>query len=263
MSIINRIVPTLSGEIVVFTDASAAFAPDAVELLVGPFSDPAVGAVSGELVLREETERSGEVRVDAYWRLEKFIRRREGEIASTIGATGAIYALRRQLFQQLPEDTILDDLLIPLGAVERGYRVVFQSAARAFEKDAVSIREEFRRKVRTLAGNYQAFSRARWALWPGRGIAFAVFSHKLFRLAVPFALLGLFVACAAGPPLLKPVLVLQAAFYLLALSGWLLTLRGKKITRLFSLPFTFCLLNGAALRAFIVYFFCRRRLIWR
>ncbi len=260
MSAINRAVPGLSGEIIVFTDASAFFPPEALKVLLRGFADPAVGAVSGALVLKEESAGGGELTVDWYWRMEKFIRERESLLSSTVGATGAIWALRRQLFSPLPDDTILDDFLLPLAPVRRGYRVRFESRARAYEESRTDIRGEFRRKVRTLAGNYQAFLRAPW-LFKSK-IAFQLISHKLCRLLVPFALLGLLISSLSGPAALRPVFYLQAVFYALAAAGGLAARRGLKPGKLLSVPLTFCLLNGAALKAFFVYFFGRRKPVW-
>lgn len=261
MGAINRAVPGLSGKIIVFTDASAFFPPEALKVLVAGFADPAAGAVSGALVLREEAESGGELAVDFYWRLEKFIRERESRLYSTVGATGAIWALRRELFRPLPDDTILDDFLLPLAPLRQGRRVRFESRARAYEDRHTDLRAEFRRKVRTLAGNYQAFFRAGWIF--RSPIAFQLISHKLFRLLVPFALLGLLISSAFGPPALRPVLYLQAVFYALAAAGLLVVRRGTRPGKPLSLPLTFCLLNGAALKAFWVYFFRRRDPSWR
>ncbi|MDP8235161.1 MAG: glycosyltransferase family 2 protein [Candidatus Erginobacter occultus] len=261
MSAINRAAPGLSGEIIVFTDASAFFSPEALNLLLAGFSDPGVGAVSGALVLREEAAAGGELSVDWYWRLEKFIRERESRLYSTVGATGAIWALRRELFSPLPEDTVLDDFLLPLSPLRKGYRIYFESRALAFEERHTDLRSEFRRKVRTLAGNYQAFARARW-LFKSK-IAFQLISHKLCRLLVPFALLGLLFSSLFGPAALRPVFYLQAIFYGLAAAGWLAVLRGRKPGKLLSVPLTFCLLNGAALKAFFVYFSGLGKPVWR
>lgn len=264
MKVINQVVPVLTGEMVVFTDASALFAKEALKCLARRLADPAVGAVSGELVLKEEATASGPIRVDWYWRLEKFIRRLEGEISSTCGATGAIYALRRRLFRKLPEDTILDDLMIPLQVIEQGFRVVFESRARAYEEKCTDLALEFRRKVRTLAGNFQVFARSFSSLLPGHAeIAFNLVSHKLFRLFIPFALLLLLASSVAGPGFLQLVFFLQIIFYLLAGIGLISARSGRKPPKLFSLPLTFCLLNAAAFWAFVVYFFRKSPPVWK
>ncbi len=264
MSVINRVAPRLSGEIIVFTDASALFPKDVFSFLLPAFADPTVGAVSGALVLKEEKEAGGELPVDWYWKLEKYIRERESRWYSCVSATGAIYALRRALFSELPEDTILDDLLLPLGPLRKGYRILFESRALAYEEGYTGFSLEFRRKVRTLVGNYQAFARAPWALLPGKSkVSFQMLSHKVFRLMVPFALLGLLLSCAAGPGLLRPLFFLQILFYVLAAGGFAAARRGKRPGKLLSVPLMFCLLNGAALKAFFVYFFRRTNPAWR
>lgn len=264
MAVINRTLPLLHGEIVVFTDASAIFRRDALVYLATAFRDPTVGAASGELVLKEEGNSEARVRVDWYWRLEKFVRKNESAVFSCIAASGAVYALRRELFRPLPEDTVLDDFLIPLEAVRRGYRITFESRARAYEGAFTGLGFEFRRKVRTLAGNFQAFSRASWAFLPWKSkITFSFISHKFFRMLIPFALLLAFISSAAGPLVLKPFLGLQFLFYSFAGVGLISTRRGKKPAKLFSVPLIFCLLNGAAVWAYIIYFFKKRLPAWR
>jgi cellulose synthase/poly-beta-1,6-N-acetylglucosamine synthase-like glycosyltransferase len=261
---INSAVSGLSGEIIVFTDASARFAPDALRFLVAPFSDPSVGAASGELVLREEGGGEKGVRVDWYWKMEKFMRRREGAISSCLGATGAIWALRRELFRPLPDDTILDDFLLPLEAVRQGRRIVFIEEAKAFETEAADWHREFRRKVRTLAGNYQAFARSPWLLNPFRSpVAVGMISHKLFRLFIPGALIAAFVSSAFSPAWPRFFFPLQALFYLAALAGWIQARFRGRPSPVLSPPFTFCLLNAAAAWGGIVYFFRRDALRWK
>jgi poly-beta-1,6-N-acetyl-D-glucosamine synthase len=264
MSVINRTMPKLSGELVVFTDASAIFRNDALSFLATGFSCEKVGAVSGALILKEEEGLKGELSVDLYWRLEKFVREWESRLYSCVSATGAIYALRRSLFLALPEDTILDDMLIPLMPVRSGYRILFESRALAFEEGYTNLKLEFRRKVRTLVGNYQVFFRAPWAILPWKSrISFLLISHKLLRLLVPFALFGVFFSCLFGPVYLIPIFFIQIIFYCLAWYGLLAIRRGDQPGKLFSVPMTFCLLNAAALRAAVVYFFQKNSLVWK
>jgi cellulose synthase/poly-beta-1,6-N-acetylglucosamine synthase-like glycosyltransferase len=245
-------------EIVVFADARQMFAPDALRALVAPFRDPSVGGVTGELRLdceaalfanrRERGDRRracsgrlpdtardrrwrGDRRsmsstiadgVGAYWRYEKALRRCESAIGSTLGATGAIYAIRRALWQPLPPDTILDDVLTPMRVVLAGFRVVFAEGARAFDRAAIDADAESRRKVRTLAGNYQILWLEPSLLLPWRNPVWLQYvSHKIGRLIVPYALLALFfasVALAADHAIYLTALCAQVGFYLLA--GW-------------------------------------------
>src|SRR5581483_6052911 len=123
--------------------------------------------------------------VGIYWRYEKELRRMESAMASTLGATGAIYAIRRSLWQPLPAQTILDDVLTPMRVVLQGLRVVFNERAHAFDRAAADADAEARRKVRTLAGNYQILALEPRLLVPiVNRVWLQYLSHKLGRLAV-------------------------------------------------------------------------------
>src|SRR5580765_6039627 len=198
-AVLNDVVPRARGAIVVLADARQRFAPDTVRALTRLFASPAVGAVSGELILTERPDAPAVgCGVGVYWRYEKLIRKSESRIDSTVGATGAVYAIRRGLFEPIAEDTLLDDVLIPLRIVRRGYRVVFEPAARAWDRVAASAEEELARKVRTLAGNFQLFSRESWLLDPHRNrIWLATVSHKGLRLLGPVLHAAFFAASAA------------------------------------------------------------------
>ena len=133
--------------------------------------------------------------VGGYWRYEKWLRARESEIDSMLGTTGAIYAMRRACWQPLPDGTILDDVLAPMRAVLAGWRVVFEPRALAFDVTAPDVAAESRRKRRTLAGNYQVLALEPRLLVPGLNRVWLQYmSHKLGRLAVPWALIVLLLA---------------------------------------------------------------------
>jgi poly-beta-1,6-N-acetyl-D-glucosamine synthase len=182
--------------------------------------------VSGELVLDCElgptTSTIGDG-VGAYWRYEKFIRKLESRIDSTIGATGAVYAMRRTLWRELPPGTLLDDVLAPMRVVLAGARVVFDERARAFDVTPPNAATEAQRKTRTLAGNYQLAALEPRLLVPFANRVWLQFwSHKLGRLLVPYALVALFVASAVlapGRPFYMAVTAAQVLFYALALYG--------------------------------------------
>ena len=144
-SVLNDSVPRCASEIVVLGDARQRWDRDAVRRLVENFADPAVGAASGELILANAAGAAVGEGVGAYWRYEKAIRRAESAVHATVGATGALYAIRRALFEPIPPDTLADDVLIPLRIARRGHRVVFDGSARARDRVAASGREEHTR----------------------------------------------------------------------------------------------------------------------
>jgi len=264
-AVLNDVVPRASGAIVVLADARQRFEPDTIRALTRPFADPAVGAVSGELILTEAPDGPAVGRgVGVYWRYEKLIRKSESRVDSTVGATGAVYAIRRELFEPIPEDTLLDDVLIPLRIVRRGYRVLFEPAARAWDRVAASAEEELARKVRTLAGNFQLFVREPWLLDPHRNrIWVATVSHKGLRLLGPVLHAGAFAASAAlaGAPLYRAALVVQALFYALALTGHAMR-NSRRRSAILSVPYVVCLLNWATVVGFLRFATGRQSASW-
>ncbi len=218
---LNRAVAHARGEILVFTDARQMLDPKAVETLVSNFADDRVGAVSGELILMDRPGGQGAAGMGLYWRYEKWLRKMESDIDSMLGATGAIYAIRKALYDPIPSETILDDVLIPMQVVFKGYRAVFEPKALAYDFVAKRMENEFARKVRTLAGNYQLL----WGIdrlwsWRRNRVFFQYFSHKVARLVVPFMLmLLLFSNLFLMQGVYLVFLWIQIAWYGLALLG--------------------------------------------
>lgn len=191
---LNDAVALTRGEVLLFTDVRQKLSPTALKELVANLGDPTVGAVGGELHM--ENVRSGFAQgVDFYWRYEKGIRHAESLSGSTIGVSGALYAIRRSLFQPLPAGTVLDDVLVPMRVAAQGKRVVFEPKAMAWDQPSQLPEDERRRKIRTLAGNYQLIQLAPWLLAPWRNpLWFRFISHKLLRLFAPWLILALTVS---------------------------------------------------------------------
>jgi cellulose synthase/poly-beta-1,6-N-acetylglucosamine synthase-like glycosyltransferase len=223
-SVLARLVPAASGDIVVLTDANVMLEPGAVRALARRFQDPAVGAVVGRLRLRNPT--SLEFEEGLYWKYETLLKYLEGKRGCVLGANGGLYAIRRILFGPLPADTITDDYVIPVRIAVRGWRVPFEPAAVAHEDTTEDARKEFGRRARIGAGNWQAVARVPDVLDPRTGFVFFAFvSHKLLRWTTPlllaFALLGTAAAAAApGAWGYRLLLALQLGFYALAFAGW-------------------------------------------
>jgi biofilm PGA synthesis N-glycosyltransferase PgaC len=225
-SALNSGLARATGEIVVFADARQRFDRSVVRELVNNFADASVGAVSGQLIMLDSEGRESGDAVGLYWRYEKALRAMESDIHSVPGTTGAIYAIRRDLFVPLPPTTVLDDVVIPMRMVLSGKRALFDPAARAYDATAHGPKVELERKRRTLMGNYELLAEMPELLLPWRNPIFVqLVSHKMGRLLVPYCLLAVFVSnffLLHGFYLV--FLATQAVWYLLACAGWLLSL---------------------------------------
>ncbi|MFV2067830.1 MAG: glycosyltransferase [Pirellulales bacterium] len=238
-------------QILALADVRQRWQPDALGYLIESFRDARIGAVSGDLVL--EPSPGVTAGVGLYWRYEKWLRRNEAEFDSVVGLTGAICAVRRNLFHGIPAGTVLDDVYWPLQVVMQGYRVGHNARARAFDRLPDNARDEFRRKVRTLSGNFQLVTRLPALLLPWKNRLWWQFlSHKLMRLVVPWLLLIALVTSAMVPTALFIVLFwCQLAFYTLNLL--LLATGSAGHHRLTAAAASFVVLNLAALVAFWVW----------
>lgn len=213
---LNTLMEQARGEILFFTDIRQTLHPDSLRNLVACFADRSVGVVSGELVILDSEGRE-DADVGLYWKYEKWMRKRLSRIDSIPGATGCIYAIRRELAAPLPADCLLDDVHLPMVAFFRGHRLILEESAQAFDVSN-SLQAEFRRKVRTQAGMYQVLRAFPQLLGPGNRMWIHFMSHKFARLLLPFALLLMAVSSFWLPlPWARLALAAQAVFYGLAL----------------------------------------------
>ena len=267
---LNDAVAVCDEEIIVFNDVRQRLNPEAVRMLVENFGDPAVGAASGELMFVDVDGSPFAAGVDAYWRYEKFIRRLEGRVASVVGATGALYAVRRSVFVPIPPDTVLDDVLIPMNIVLQGARVVFEPRAHAYDRPSTSPAQERVRKVRTLAGNFLLMRDHPALLLPGRhAIVLQFWSHKTLRLLAPVFMATALIANAALAVAVdgawawvwRGVLAAHLGGYALALIGHLVPSAGR-IT-LVRLASAFVALNAFVVLGFIEFVSNKNVHVWR
>jgi poly-beta-1,6-N-acetyl-D-glucosamine synthase len=242
----------VSGDIVVLTDVRQEFEPDAVRELVACFSDPSVGVATGELVIRSGVT-SEEYNTGLYWRYEKWIRRNLNRMDVMLGATGSIYAVRRELASPIPGDVLLDDVYLPFAVAQQGFRIYFESRARAYD-DPTSLQSEFWRKVRTQAGVYQILFHFPALLSPTNPRFIHFLSHKLGRLLLPFCLIAAAVSSFSVPGFWRPLaLITQGVSYGLALIDPLIPERFP-LKKFSAVARAFVVLVSAALCAIVIFF---------
>ena len=251
-----------TGELLLFADVRQMFDPQALRHLVANFADPTVGGVTGELRFLH-SDRVGEAAdIDIYWRYEIWARQQHSLIDSIFNTTGCIYALRRSLAQPIPPDTLGDDIIIPLRAFFRGYRVVIDTEALAFDYGLVK-GGEFRRKLRTLGGVWQAYARIPQLFTSANRMRMHFLPHKFGRVALPWLILVGLAAAAALPSGPIRSTLLAMAVLVIGLAALDLVLPGKFILRRITSPArSFVLLNAASLASVLVFFVPPERL-WK
>ncbi|HJW90704.1 MAG TPA: glycosyltransferase family 2 protein [Anaerolineales bacterium] len=275
---LNRALAAVRGEILIFSDANNLYAPGAVRALLRPFADAQVGATTGAKCILEGDGHLG-ASEGLYWRYESAIKDLESRLSTCTAVAGEILAVRRALFEPFPEGIINDDFYLALGLIRRGFRVVYVPKARSYERVSPSAGDERLRRARITAGRYQFLALAgRLLPWKNPLVIWQVFSHKILRLFVPFAMLGAFTAAAAAvlwparaemfpalflaPPYNWLYLVSQLAFYALALLGSLRPHQGLA-GKLLYLPAFLVSSNLAALAGLVTFIRGKQAHLWR
>jgi cellulose synthase/poly-beta-1,6-N-acetylglucosamine synthase-like glycosyltransferase len=248
----NEAVRSSTGEIVVFSDATTTYKQDALRKLVRNYNDPSVGAVSGRYEYVNPTGGSVGVGSILFWKYENFIKSMQTRIRTITGCCGCIYSVRRCVYVPLPAD-IISDLVEPLKVIEKGYRVVFEPEAVAYEETTEKPHEEFRMRIRVITRAMRGILYAKGLLNPFRFpfVAFQLFSHKVLRWLIPFFLIGLLIVNAflLEERFYAITFALQLAFYLIALAGLAADRLGRKFKPA-AVPLFFCIVNTASLIAF-------------
>lgn len=250
---LNAGVAQACGEILVFADCRQRFAPDTVRRLVENFADEQIGCVSGKLVFVESPDSAIQVEMGTYWNYELQVRRLESLSGSMVGVTGAVHAMRKKLYRQIPAETLLDDLFSPIHCYLQGKRVVLEEKALAYDYVTADVGGEWKRKVRTLAGNWQLFSLIPELRNPFTfGLGWRWYSHKVSRLLVPFLLPVLLVSsCLNDGWFVSSLLLGQIVAYSSAAMGWIFP--QTRSVKLVGLCYFFFVLNWAAFTGWIVW----------
>ena len=258
-SAINRSMTYINTSIVVLTDANAMLNPESIKEIVSLFVDDKVGCVAGEkrenIGSKDTASSSGE---GIYWRYESALKNLDDRLYSVVGAAGELYAIRRELFEQIPDDTLLDDFVVSLKIAMKGYKIAYCPQAYATEYGSESMQDEEKRKVRIAAGGLQATWRLRSLLNIFRyGIlSFQYISHRVLRWTItPLSLFALFplniLLCVQYTESVVPIilLILQSIFYLLGFAGYINSKKEIKNKILF-VPYYFIFMNLNVLKAY-------------
>lgn len=251
---VHRAMKEVSSEIVVFTDANTILNKEALVNIARHYADRKVGAVSGEKRVKVTAVSDATAGEGFYWKYESALKKWDAELFSVIGAAGELFSIRTALYEPVPSDTILDDFMISLAVVQKGYRIVYEPEAYAMEEASANTKEELKRKIRIAAGGIQSIKRLPGLLNPLNDfvLSFQYISHRVLRWTItPFLLLlgfvlNVFLVGGGAGNIYILSFLLQASFYSLAFAGWLLEARSIRIKLLF-VPYYFCLMNYAVI----------------
>ena len=252
------------GEVLIFSDATTVYHSLALQYLACNYADPKVGAVSGRYEYFDTEGKSPTgLGMIAFWNYENFIKMMQSRIRTISGCCGCIYSVRRAAYTPLHPD-VISDLVQPLWAIQKGYRVVFEDRALAYEETTKSSREEFSMRVRVVTRGVRGILSVPDLLNPAKygWVSFQLISHKVLRWLVPFFLLLLFASNAVlgNHQWYRTLFALQAAFYGFALLTLLIPLH--RIWKPLGIPLYFCTLNAAALRSILEVMRGRKYVVW-
>jgi cellulose synthase/poly-beta-1,6-N-acetylglucosamine synthase-like glycosyltransferase len=270
MHAMNRGMKFVKTPIVIFSDTNTILNRDSIREITACFSDPKTGCVAGEKRIVEQTaDVAAAAGEGLYWKFESWIKQMDAELNSAVGAVGELFAIRRELFEEVETDTILDDFIISLRIAQKGYKIAYTPNAYAEETASLNVKEELKRKIRIAAGGIQSLFRLKKLLNPFRyGIlSWQYFSHKVLRWTLApvslFLLLpvNVLIVVMGGGQFFQFFLYLQLFCYLLAFIGWKLENRMLRLKILF-IPFYFVSINYASVLGVFRYMRGKQSVQW-
>ena len=261
MAAIKRAMPSVDGEIIVFSDANTFLNREALRELVKHYQDKKVGAVAGEKrILVNEHADASSAGEGFYWKYESRLKKWDYELYSNVGAAGELFSIRTSLYEPIESDTIIDDHMIAMRIAEKGYLIAYEPAAYASETASENTGEELKRKIRIAAGGIQSILRLKIAANPFRYpvLTFQYLSHRVLRWTItPFLLVmalltNIWIVYNHGAPFYTVLLTAQCIFYVLAILGFLMERKSIRIKPLF-IPYYFCMMNYAVAAGIVRY----------
>lgn len=256
----NRGMTFIDTPIVVFTDANTFINPQAILEIVHCFDNPQVGCVAGEKRIMIHTEEGAAAGGEGlYWKYESFLKKLDSQLYSAVGAAGELFAVRTSLYEQMPEDTLLDDFILSMHITMKGYTIDYCDRAYAQENGSADMKEEEKRKIRIAAGGLQSICRLSdlFNIVKYKTLSFQYISHRVLRWSITpislFLLLPLNVVLAITSPhssLYCVFLLLQVLFYTAGFYGYYLSTRSIK-NKLLYVPYYFLFMNINVIKGFL------------
>ena len=266
---VNRVMKLVKTPTVIFCDANTFLNPDAIKYIIRHYQDEKVGGVAGEKrIFKKDDDNASGAGEGLYWKYESFLKKKDSEVYSVVGAAGELFSVRTNLYEEPPKNIIIEDFYLSLKIAMKGYRFVYEPGAYATETASSSVSEEWKRKVRISAGGFQAMIKLKQLLNPFQyGILFfQYFSHRVLRwtlapLFLPLIFLTNVILAFSGPPLYRVILLGQILFYLLAGLGYLF--QEKKVSiKGFFVPYYFLIMNLSVYAGLIRYMNGKQSAVW-
>jgi poly-beta-1,6-N-acetyl-D-glucosamine synthase len=266
---VNRVMKFVKTPIVIFSDANTILNVEAIKNIVQHYQDPSVGGVAGEKrIFKLAEDNASGAGEGFYWKYESFLKKKDSEVYSIVGAAGELFSIRTELFEEPDHNTIIEDFVLSLGITAKGFRFAYEPDAYAMETASANVNEEWKRKVRICAGGFQAMAKLKTLLNPFRHgiLSFQYISHRVLRWTLAPLFLPVIFICniflaIQGPLFLKLMLAAQVGFYLLAFLGYLL--RDKKISiKGFFVPYYFTVMNLSVYAGFARYMKGKQSVVW-
>ena len=265
---VERIMPLIKTPFVIFSDANTYVNSEAVKNMLRHYSDPGVGAVSGEKRVMVDSADSATAGEGIYWKYESFLKTLDSEFYSAVGAPGELFSIRTKLYKPVPADTYVEDFVMTMGIAKEGYKIAYEPKAFASEAKSASVAEELKRKIRIGAGGLQAIIRLAPLLniFKYGRLSFLYISHRVLRwtlapLALPFIFIINYLLLETDNPIYKYLFICQIIFYAFAFLGWFFERRKLKF-KAFFVPYYFCMMNYAMYRGFERLVKGRQSVLW-
>lgn len=266
---VNRVMKSVKTPIVIFCDANTDLNREAIKHIVRHYQDPTIGGVAGEKrIMSKDKDNASGSGEGLYWKYESFLKKKDAEVYSIVGAAGELFSVRTELFEEPAENMIIEDFYLSMRITAKGYRFAYEPDAFAMETASASVKEEWKRKVRISAGGFQAMAKLSYLLNPFRYgmLSFQYISHRVLRwtlapLFLPIIFFTNVWLAFYGIPFYQLTMLLQILFYGLAFSGYLL--RDKKIgVKGFFVPYYFAVMNLSVYFGLTRYLRGKQSVVW-